>query len=622
MPSTGQLQTLRLWLEDNGGYVNPAIDLDRNETAGVHCRVKSASSLGPDSRICTVPHSLALSSLNALVDDSFPVFRDRGLAPEAIGYFYLMHQYINKAQSFWRPYLQTLPGPESEHLTPFWFEDEHLQWLADTDVLHTTKARQKLQEEHYVKGIDMLKKAKLDVEPYTWPLFKWAVTIFTSRSFSSRALRPLDSKYWAAYKVGPQGQRQTALVDMSRVSAEDQDFPVLFPVIDVPNHSPTARVDWAFDPGRFSITIKDPIPGGEEVYNNYGPKSNDELLLGYGFCIPDNSDDKVLLTLKPPPSDLQADIRPFQPGYFSSTNAQWSSEKATFGIQRLSWSDGMSTDPVSLFQQLPEPLLELMLYILRHTRGLPFVFQSDPLPYLTGQSSSGTQYLPFLARMIVQSLAPKLATLQASTPPSEPANKRQNLAKVYRNGQISILTSVMNSLRSYLCSLLPSTKTPTQGPGLYTLETLLGLFSAVAGREQVDDFLTGIAANAGTDDVDQLRQAGWEDDMLVLLLCFAYPNLWSADSLPKYVRSVTTKIADQASDTMEEELAQAQSAMDIVRVAAEACPGTRWCDEKWNAQFVASVGGRILAFESFAMVVPSDTGEDEVRSVVHVHREA
>ncbi|SMR48990.1 unnamed protein product [Zymoseptoria tritici ST99CH_1E4] len=126
----------------------------------------------------------------------------------------------------------------------------------------------------------------------------------------------------------------------------------------------------------------------------------------------------------------------------------------------------------------------------------------------------------------------------------------------------------MDSLRSYLRSLLPSTGTPIQGTGLYTLETLLGLFSAVAGE--------------------------MEDDMLVLLLCFAYPDLWSADSLPEYVRSITAKIADQASDTMEEELAQAQSAMDIVRVAAEACRARDGAMRKWSPQFVAGVGGKVL----------------------------
>jgi hypothetical protein len=35
----------------------------------------------------------------------------------------------------------------------------------------------------------------------------------------------------------------------------------------------------------------------EEVFNNYGPKSNDELILGYGFSLPDNPDDKMALQI-------------------------------------------------------------------------------------------------------------------------------------------------------------------------------------------------------------------------------------------------------------------------------------------------------------------------------------
>lgn len=141
------LVALQQWLEVNGGYLNPKVRLEQNEASGVHCR--AISDLEANARICTVPHSLAVSSLNALVDDGFPVFRNRGLAVEAIGYFYLMHQYIHREESFWQPYLDSLPAPNGEHSTPFWFDAEDTAWLEDTDVLHTTKARQNVHEEHY-----------------------------------------------------------------------------------------------------------------------------------------------------------------------------------------------------------------------------------------------------------------------------------------------------------------------------------------------------------------------------------------------------------------------------------------------------------------------------------------
>lgn len=166
MALADRLDALKLWLHQSGGYFHPEARLEHNDESGVHCR--AASDLDPNSRICTVPHSLALSSLNALVDDEFSVFKQRGLPVEAIGYFYLMYQYAHRNTSFWKPYLDTLPGPEHEHQTPFWFDSEDTKWLDDTDVLHTLKARREVHKIQYVAGITMLQQANVDIEPYTW----------------------------------------------------------------------------------------------------------------------------------------------------------------------------------------------------------------------------------------------------------------------------------------------------------------------------------------------------------------------------------------------------------------------------------------------------------------------
>ena len=112
---------------------------------------------------------------------------------------------------------------------------------------------------------------------------------------------------------------------------ERKDFPVLFPVMDVSNHNPKAEVEWSFDPGRFSLTTLSAIPANGQVYNNYGPKSNAELLMGYGFCVVDNPYDTVLETLKPPPEALQSLMRNSHPGYFK-TSGEWNSEAATFAL--------------------------------------------------------------------------------------------------------------------------------------------------------------------------------------------------------------------------------------------------------------------------------------------------
>jgi hypothetical protein len=49
------------------------------------------------------------------------------------------------------------------------------------------------------------------------------------------------------------------------------------------------------------------VRAGEQVFNNYGPKSNEELLLGYGFTLSPNPDDVVALKLGARPSPLAVD---------------------------------------------------------------------------------------------------------------------------------------------------------------------------------------------------------------------------------------------------------------------------------------------------------------------------
>ncbi|KAK5118856.1 hypothetical protein LTR62_000065 [Meristemomyces frigidus] len=605
---------LGTWHKQHGGYLHPSISIAYTIEAGYHWH--ATSPIPPNTTISVAPHTLTLSYLNALVDPAFPVFRHNREAfkVEAIGFFYLMSQYVHRSFSFWKAYIDALPQPNVEFCTPLWFDNpEDIVWLEDTDVLHTMLGRREVYEEYYASGVRMLKQAGVDTELYTWDLFRWAVTIFTSRSFSSRALTPQESKYWTTHKTNPDGQRQTVLLDMSHTPAEDLDFPVLFPVQDIGNHRNEARVDWSYDPGRFGITINDDIAVGEEVFNNYGPKTNDELFLGYGFCIPDNPYDGVLLTLKPPPAALQKEMQLTHPGYFTMAG-NWSSERTTFRLRNLKPSD-------DVFRVLPAPLLELLLYIVLHERGLPFVFIQDARDNVL--RGAGRRYTPHIARMIVLSLAPKLHKLQSTTPEKELRNQKQRQAAIYRHGQIATLEANISALKYLTRSLLSP---PTQaGPRLVTLEGLLEIWCA-RNEARVNDFLQGIESITGTSDIGACRDAGWEDDILVLALCSI--ALDGLVVMPEYI-SRNHRTAEHNQETTElpntavvdgEALARAREAMQLVeRCAAGSDVGSLWRDRRWCAEFVAGIGGKWVEFDSFMMMVPRDQGEEEARLVVYLH---
>lgn len=163
-----QVSDFRSWLDDNGVRFGPHVEIKHDEQYGVH--VVTTADVQSGDRIVTVPHTIALSSLNAQVDDAFPFFKDhaKSFTVEALGFFYLMAQWIHKDKSFWKSYLELLPTPEQGVGTPFWFDDEDLLWLQGTDLHQTFLGRQEVWEKYWMDGLDVLKSAGVDTSDYTW----------------------------------------------------------------------------------------------------------------------------------------------------------------------------------------------------------------------------------------------------------------------------------------------------------------------------------------------------------------------------------------------------------------------------------------------------------------------
>lgn len=73
---------------------------------------------------------------------------------------------------------------------------------------------------------------------------------------------------------------------------------VLVPGLDLLNHSPDAQVEWQWSERQCCILAGAPILPGCEVFNNYGPKSDEELLLGYGCRLASNAGNKFHFRFK------------------------------------------------------------------------------------------------------------------------------------------------------------------------------------------------------------------------------------------------------------------------------------------------------------------------------------
>jgi hypothetical protein len=108
----------------------------------------------------------------------------------------------------------------------------------------------------YVRGAETYQKL------YARNLYKWALTTLSSRSFTSSIL--------------PQSMGDATKQHLSK---DTSVFPVLIPLIDMMNHKPLHKVEWRTGENEIGFAVmKTLMPG--EVWNNYGPKSNEHRAYG------------------------------------------------------------------------------------------------------------------------------------------------------------------------------------------------------------------------------------------------------------------------------------------------------------------------------------------------------
>lgn len=201
----------------------------------------------------------------------------RGLATDATNDYVaiallLLRERAKGKASFWAPYIDILPTTEEVAATFTWDEDD-LQALDGSPCLEATSSmRSKLRNENVVDDFD------------DW---EWAFSILFSR----------------AIRLGTSGR---------------DEFLALVPYVDFINHSPFSSSYVTLEPKQdsflgqlFTTQTDDDIvvyadrsyKKFQQIYISYGPKSNSDLLLLYGFALDRNPFNSVAVRLGPSPAD-------------------------------------------------------------------------------------------------------------------------------------------------------------------------------------------------------------------------------------------------------------------------------------------------------------------------------
>jgi hypothetical protein len=191
------------------------------------------------------------------------------------------------------------------------------------------------------------------------------------------------------------------------------------------------------DNGFFSLATAEPVASGAQIYNNYAPKGNEELLLGYGFCVENNPCDQFAIRLGRPPDEVLEVLRERFPLQFKNENGdgEWTPDSARFFLRGSGhYSKGYEQEVESL-RGIPPELFGAVSGMISYTRddldeeGVVDATMQALLDRVKAMRSAITQWDDRL--------------------PSEPQNQKQKFAKMYRDGQVRIADEIIRELEGY-----------------------------------------------------------------------------------------------------------------------------------------------------------------------------
>lgn len=352
--------------------------------------------------------------------------------------------------SRWKPYIDVLP---TAFETPLYWAKTDLEWLSGTNLDGETQKRiARLTTQLAI--IEDLAGESVTIDDWIW-----AHSVINSRSFPSSLIH----------------------------SDQAVNYPILIPVLDTFNHTSPLKITWQpnYKDKKLSFISHTSYTKGEQVFNNYGAKSNEEFLMSYGFCVDNIDTDHVSIKLQGSERTHYITIRdPLPPTLLAEFGERLGLNVITSdtGTAREGDREAMSVkDRVFLLSQLHGSFIFKLTRLQNH-------FSVDP-------------------------------QAQAHRPPTSPAH---HAALLYRTLQIRILTHAIEHILATATPLLTTSSSPSPLlPSSPDDERIISVPTILQDARFSDLLHYGFGV---TSEVD-VRDAGVEDILLVLYLHTTHPPI-------------------------------------------------------------------------------------------------
>ena len=308
----------KIWLNDNGA-IYPNIEFPIAYLKGRKIGCKTTKKIDQNSAILYIPYKLIIDSSKIEVNTTLPSLSRHNATK--ISYF-LMKEIDKGQKSFYKPYIDLILSNNFNSYPVFWNEDDKIE-LNDGDF----EDKISNYNDEINQTCDLMKK-KTDVTKFEHILFKKIYTFVISKQIVINENRSLlvplvdllNDKPTIDVKYEVFDSNNFVMKYTSDIDKENKDNNLLvytncenyFEHVKNIENKNVDKNKIAFDINLFdkkkfdlnetdyfvlSTNSEQTFKEGEQIFNNFGKKSNEILLLNHSLCLIDNIYDSTILLL-------------------------------------------------------------------------------------------------------------------------------------------------------------------------------------------------------------------------------------------------------------------------------------------------------------------------------------
>jgi hypothetical protein len=309
------------WLNDNGA-IYPNIEFPIPYLKGRKIGCKTTKNIDQNSAILYIPYKLIIDSAKIEVNTTLPSLSRHNATKIA---YFLMKEIDKGQESFYKPYINLILSNDFNSYPVFWTEDDKIE-LDDGDF----EDKISNYNDEINQTSDLMKK-KTDVSKFEQVLFKKIYTFVISKQIvinENRSLlvplvdllndNPTINVKYEIFDSNNFVMKYTSDLDKKNIDNNLLVYTNCENYFEHVKNIENKNIDKnkiafdinLFDKKKFDLNETDyfvlstnseqTFKEGEQIFNNFGKKSNDILLLNNSLCLIDNINDSsvIILTTK------------------------------------------------------------------------------------------------------------------------------------------------------------------------------------------------------------------------------------------------------------------------------------------------------------------------------------